>query len=510
MILPTSEGVRRDRDMFDLAEGEARDAQNWIRREKRVMIRPGLTYWSSDSIERPLAILQYDHDDEAGRIVCLTTVGFYHFNRSTLVWDDKTGGTPLNGVASTQAVIRTMNYGGETTVLFTNGIDNPKKWDGVTATISDIGGTPPKCGSMAVAFNRLLLGNIKSGADPSGQSVDVSEYRNPDDGYGGTVQQQFLLDVNGDIVTMESIGNRRVGVYLEDGIYVATATGGEFPFRFDLAYRRMSGPVSLRALVPTPDGHVFLARDGTLRLFNGSNLTVIQRDINDDRIHAYVRQTMDFAERAKAWLAYNPVLNELHVHYVPIGSTDVVGGFILKMSDLSLWPMLWSVALPAGGYLRRVSSPAYSEVLGAYSSHDGSYADFLSESEGMVFLQLTGKVLNFTGFLDIDIPISHFIETGIRPAGDPRTAAVLRYANHLIEPTGEAAQVMNIQFGASEYGEDRTLEDSQTVTLNTGASRTRRETHHALRGAMFALRLSGYGSQSTWRGSQVFVDPVGD
>jgi len=89
-ILPCSEGVRHDRDHFDLSEGEARDALNWIRRDRRLTTRPGLTKIGTDTIERPLVLFQYDHDDEKGRLVCVTTVGFYHFNKATEAWDDKT------------------------------------------------------------------------------------------------------------------------------------------------------------------------------------------------------------------------------------------------------------------------------------------------------------------------------------------------------------------------------------------------------------------------------------
>lgn len=509
MILPCTEGVRRDRDWFDLSEGEARDSLNWIRRDRRLITRPGLTSVGDPIGEYPLALFQYDHEDEIGRIICITTAGFYHYNNGTNSWDDKTGATPLQGTESSEVVIRTMQYGGDRVVIFTNGIDVPKKWDGVSATIEDVGGSPPECGCMAVAFNRVILGNIIGGSDPSSQAVDVSEYRNPDAGYGGTVQQQFLLDANGKIVAMESIGNRRIGVYMEDAVYVGTAVGGEFPFRFDLAYKGIEGPVAARATIPTPDGHIYLARDATLRLFNGSTLSVIQRDTLDDRIHAYTRDTMNYDERRRSWLAYDPVLNELHVHYVPVGSDECKGGFILNMSDLSLWPMLWPTTAPTGMHARIVSGPLYRDVIGTYAEFDGSYADFSIVRHAVLFQDEDGQLYEFTGNDDDGTAITHYIETGIKPAGDPRQAAVIRYANHLIEPSA-SGQTINVQFGASQFGEDRTLESAKSVALELTAGRGRRQSFHRLRGSMFSLRLSGEAStQIEWRGSQVAVDPMG-
>ena len=510
VIAPTYDGVRRDRDYFDLSQSEARDALNWIRRDRWLRVRPGVTARGNDTLsEYPLALFQYDHDDESGRIVCVTDDGFHAFNATTEAWVDKTGVTPLTANEASQVVVRAMYYGGERVIIFTNGVDVLKKWDGVTATMENLGGSPPVCGCMAVAFNRLLLGNLVTGPDPSPQGVDVSEYRNPDAGYGGTVQQQFLLDVSGDIVAMESIGNRRVGVYLEDGIYVATATGGEFPFRFDLAYKGIHGPVSAQACIPTPRGHVFLARDATMRIFNGSTQRVLQRDPDDDRINAFIRDTLDFDERTKTWLAYNSVLNELHVHYVPVGSDAVVGGFILNMADLSLWPMLWGLALPAGLSGRVVASRTYAEVVGPYSSHSAPYSAFETTENKVLFQGADGQLYRFDGLTDAGGAIEHYIETGIRSAGDARTAVVIRYANHLIEPTA-SGQEITVQFGASQFGEDRTLEAAKTLDLAIGQGRGRRETHHRLRGTMFSLRLSGSAtSQIEWRGTQVVGDPVG-
>lgn len=509
LILPTTEGVRRDRDFFDLAEGEARDALNWLRRNRRLQTRPGLTKIGSDTIgERPLKLFQYDHDDEDGRIVCVTTVGFYHFNKTTDVWDDKTG-SALTGTSSAEVVMRTMNYGGERVVLFTNGVDAPRKWDGVVASSSNIGGSPPVCGCMAVAFNRLLLGDLRSGSDISEQAVDVSEYRNPDAGYGGTVQLQFLLDSDGGIKAMESIGNRRVGIYMDDAIYIATATGGEFPFRFDLMRKGVEGPVGARACIPTPIGHIYLARDGTLRVFNGSTLEVLQRDETDDRIHAFVRDTLHWDDRGKSWLAYDPIRDELHVHYILVGSDDIEAGFILNMTDLSLWPLRWSTPIPSGMHARWISGVPYGEVVGTYAEHAVAYSDFATLSNRMLCQDDDGQLYEMIGDDDDGTAISHYIETGIRAALDQRQAAVIRYANHLIEPTS-SGQEIEVQFGASQWGEDRTLETAKTVALDVAPGRGRRESFHRLRGTMFALRLSGDATtQIEWRGSQVSADPVG-
>lgn len=506
-ILPCSDGVRPDRDYFDLSEGEARESMNWIRRNRLLQTRSGVTKLGTDAIsERPLGIFQYDHDAEAGRIVCVTTVGFYHWNKGTESWDDKTGGTPLTATASAEVVIRTMNYGGNRVLIFTNGVDNVKKWDGVAAAYSDLGGAPPKSGCMAVAFNRILLGNLISGPNVSEQAVDISEYRNPDAGYGGTVQVQFLLDSNGGIRAMESIGNRRVGVYMDDVIYLATATGGEFPFRFDLNQKGIEGPVCTRACVPTPIGHIYLARDATIRVFNGSTLTVLQRDTNDNRINAYLRGTMLYDKRERSWLVHDPILNELHVHYITIGSDEIYGGFIVKLSDLSMWPITYAVPLTSGVFSRLVGGLLYKDIIGPYSAHPEAYGDFETLANAMIAQDDDGQLYELVGADDAGTSIEHYIETGLRMAGDPRRSAVIRYANHLIGPTTQNQDIA-VQFGSSWFGEDRRLEVAKTITLGE----QRLQTFHRLRGSWFCLRYSGEASVPLeWRGTQVYADPVGD
>lgn len=510
VILPTSDGVRRDVDYFDLAETEARDALNWTRRQGRLITRTGFTKIGSDEIEeRPLALFQYDHGDEDGRIICITTAGFYHWNTGTDSWDDKTGVTPLTGTSSSEVVVRVMNYGGEVTVIFTNGIDVLKKWDGVTATIEDVGGSPPKCGCITVAFNRLLAGNLLSGADISEQAVDISEYRDPDDGYAGTVQLQYLLDAQGGIRAMESIGNRRVGIYMDDTVYVATATGGEFPFRFDLFEKGISGPVGARACIPTPYGHIYLAQDGTLRSFNGSALEVIQRDRNDQRIHAYLRDTLNLDNRGKSWLTYDPILDELHIYYVQVGSDDIYGGFILNMRDLSLWPVRYGFVVPTGLRAKLIGGITYGEVVGTYAEHPVAYSSFSTLTNRILVQDDEGQLYENVGGDDAGTAIAHYIETGIRPPGDPRGKSVVRYANHLIEPIASDQEV-SVQFGASQHGEDRTLEAAKTLDLNSSGHRGGRETQHRLRGSGFSLRYSGSATAPVeWRGTQVFADEIG-
>jgi len=506
-VLPPIEGVRADRDYMDLLATEARDAQNWLRREGRLRLRPGIIAIGAPIGERPTTLLQYDHDDEDDRIVCATTEGFHHYNKTTESWDDKTGAV-LTSSANYPMIMRTFEYGGNRVVLMTNGIDAPRKWDGDTATEVSLGGSPPKARCMAIAFNRVILGHLTSGAYAGEQNIDVSSSRNPDGGWNEGVQVEYLNDTEGDIMAMESIGNRRFGIYMEDAIQVATAIGGDVPFRVDLAHKGIQGPVSAVACIPTPFGHVWLALDGSIRVFDGANHRVLQRDESDDRIHVYIRNTMDWDLRKRSWLAYDPHMNELHVHYAPIGQTDTVGGCIINMTDLSVWPVRWSEAMVCGRYSRYVSSIIYADVVGTYADSELLYEDYEVTRNRVLLMNESGQFYEFYGADDDGTEITHFVETGLRAPQDPRFVHVLRHANHLLEPE-EGGQEVTVQFGASQIGEDRKLEAAHVLDLSLGAG-SLRETHHKLRGRFFCLRISGTNSgRIEWRGTQVVGDIMG-
>jgi hypothetical protein len=506
VIPPPVEGTRYDRDHLDLAESEMRQSKNWIRRNGRLITRPGISLVeSSDAIgETPTSIIQYTHPDEDGRIVVATVDGWHLWNGDG-TWTDITGNA-LTGTRSSPTIFRTMDTGTNKYLLGTNGVNIPKVWDGDAATYSDMGGSAPSAKCMAVAFNRVLLGNITSGANASPQAVYVSDYRDPDNGWGNIIQ--FLLDVDGDIVAMESIGNRKVGVYMEDGLYLATAIADLQSFRFDLHSKGIAGPASSKACIATPYGHIYLAMDGTLRVFNGSSLNVLQRNEEDDRIHAYLRATMSYDDRELSWLAYDQYYNELHVRYVEVGDETVLGGFIVNMADLSLWPIRFpNHELCAGVAGRIISNILYRDVIGTYADQTLNYADFGQVRNRVVAVDSDGKLYEFNGNDDVGLGVNHYLETGLRFAGDPRQKFVIRHANHLLEPTVQSGQQINVQFGASQRGEPRVLETAKTLQIGAGDIA---ETHHMLRGSMFSLYLSGTAwAPIEYRGSQVVADPVG-
>lgn len=508
VIPPPVSGMRGDRDHFDLDESEMRSSLNWMRREGKLITRAGVTpVLSSGAIgETPTTIIQYSHPDESNRIVGSTVDGWHLWNNGT--WTNITEiGNELTGTRTTPMVMRTLDDGVNKMLLGTNGVDAPKKWDGDTADYEDMGGSPPKAKCMAVSFNRVLLGNITSGANASPNAVYVSDYRDPDNGWGDIIE--YLLDVDGGIQAMESIGNRKVGIYLEDGIYMATAIADLASFRFDLQQKGVSGPVGPLACIPTPYGHIYLALDGTIRVFAGSGLNVLQQNPEDDRIHNYLRATMDYDSRDWAWLAYDPYYDELHVRYVEVGDDTVLGGFIVQMSDLSLWPLRFhNHEFCAGCVGRIVSSIPYRDVIGSYGDQTVSYSDFDQVRNRLIMLDSTGTLFEFNGLDDNGNAVQHKFETGLRYAGDPRQKFIIRGANHLFEPTIQSGQQVNIRFGASQYGEERNFETAKTLDL--GGTNFKAETHHKLRGSMFSLEVSGTASaQLEYRGTQVIADPMG-
>jgi len=104
-IKPPMLGQRCDMDRMDVPEGSAFALRNWVRRDGIFQTRPGFLY-SATIGQRPLGMIQYDHNSGLRRTVIGTTGKWFNYDLTDRSWDDITPATQLTGTEATHQLYR--------------------------------------------------------------------------------------------------------------------------------------------------------------------------------------------------------------------------------------------------------------------------------------------------------------------------------------------------------------------------------------------------------------------
>ena len=357
--------MKRDKSFLDLTERELWDSLNWIEENGILVTRPGMAPFGETGVdERVMGIKQFRHPT-AGLVLCAaTTRGLYKYNATTGGWDDLTPMAPeLSGSTSQHVVMRTFGVPGIYKLLLTNGEDSPMFWTYGSANYLPFASSPPAAKTMAVCFNRVILGNLTSGPNANPQQIDVSAEYDIDHGWNGAVQTRSLSDLEGELVHLEAYGNRRVHAYLEDGIYAGDAISALESFSWSLIESGTSGPISPAAFCRTPFGHVWIAIDYSLRIFDGVKTSVFGRHVT-----AFLASVLSDEKRNRAWLIYCPgeVPNAgyLIAGFPGRASDDVDLGFYLNPLTEALYPVRWTKIVPAAAYVDITTSAKWTDYAG--------------------------------------------------------------------------------------------------------------------------------------------------
>jgi len=312
--LPTN-GIRKDIPPTAVGFQGLINGENWIYRDARFFVRPGLVGFADNISERPLGFMQYDHGSENGRLVMGTDDSWWHYDSGAETWDDLNPGggsdNPLTGGATAQVVFRTFESGGKVKLIGVNGVDNPKIWDGDAADYSDLTGSPPSAAkTLAVAADRVLMAE--------GDTFYWSAHLDETDWTASGVR---VADTPGDIVALMEFGDRRTAIYKEGSVYMAFAQVDLlYKFRIELVRSGISGPVSPNAVFPLAELgiHCYLADSGAVMLFDGNAPTSI-----GDHVQTHIRATRDYDLRERSFGFYDPLQNDIYVFYPSSGSDDV-------------------------------------------------------------------------------------------------------------------------------------------------------------------------------------------
>jgi hypothetical protein len=353
-----------------------------------------------------------------------------------------------------------------------------------------IGNLAPKARCLAVAANRVLLGNLVNGS-PYG--IDVSGFNDQDRGWG--LEQYTLLgDTPGGIVSMNEISALQVAVYKTDAIYHAVAQteflGVAAPFRFELSKAGISGPCSPASVLRNHDGRqIYLARDGGVYLYDG----VAPLD-GGRNIRRMVQRDIALNDLGKSWGMID-TQRKLAWFFYPTASGLVNRGIVVSTDQGYPW-QVWPVQLPDGwnfvaGLDAILERDITMEQLGPFGSYtEETLSSFGSADREMIMAMkqnvwFSQKWDDDGSFTDSGIPIKVLLETGwTTPGGVSITTADEMY--HIFS-SPDPEQELEVRLKAQQVGQN--IRYSNASPLYSG--KLRRRTRHRVSGVQFAVELSG-------------------
>ncbi len=478
------------------------ECENWILRDRDFRVRNGLTTFGDSLGVRPTGFIHYDHSDGQLRIVGATIRGWKTFNFTTRTWTSITG-TALTA-STEQQVFRVFQKSGATYLLGVNNKDTPKKWDGVAAGYSDIGGSPPVARCMMILNNHVMLGNLKTGSVISPVATDVSTFNDFDTGWGN-IQVALHADTPGEIVIMEEMGNLVGAIIKTDAAHRATAQGGVDPFRFDyVAVPKDEGAAATLAYVKLGDGSIiYLALNGKLKQFNGSFVT----DFGSDHARVYLGDTIDLTSIGRAWMAYDATYREILVVYPQRGgSGEPDKGLIIKEQSGAILPMKWGTRkFTAGDFVRLIKPLTLGDLTVPLGTITKTLGELGQGDVNRVVLsgEPSGQCHSFTGTSDNGDPIAFIAETGLTPLNGGANMATVNSIESRFNKTA-MSQSITVRIGTSKSGEARTLAANSDV-IDIGV-RGPYISGHRVTSKFLSMRFEGSSTQPvTWHGSYVDV-----
>jgi len=490
---PTA-GVRRDLDPEDISDGEMADAENVIYRDGSFAVRPGFAAFANDIDQRPTAYIQYLFNDGTVKIVQGTTVGWRVLAGST--WTDISG-TALTGSPTDQQVFRTFSKAAATHLLGTNGADSPKKWDGVAATYSPMGGTPPRARCMCVVFDRIVLGNLLSGGTISPLAIDVSANKDFDSGWGSELVA-LLADTEGHIVSMEEMGTLQAAILKSDAVINLIAQAGGSPFRIQWIKAGVSGPASSKLSFKMSTGEIgWLGSDGLLSLFNGASVQETPY-----RIQKQIVATANLEGFGRGWATYDSDRRELWLVYPLIGSFEPNGGCMINMHTLQVYPFRFPTLVPtAGAKLKSTSGLTIGDLTSSIGSIALTIGELASSSarRRLIIGDSGGQSFEDSGMTDNGTAIPFYWETPVR--GQMERFTSIQRIRHRFTPT-QGAQAVSLEVGKRNESGSISYGTPKTINL---FSNGRKSTGHRVSAEYFSLRFSGDASQPVeYSGSAVY------
>jgi hypothetical protein len=250
-------------------------------------------------------------------------------------------------------------------LVFTNGVDKIKKWDG-SGAISDLTMTGITCDwAKCVGYfgsslsEHTIIANMNDGSTNLPHQIMVSDAGDPE-AYSGAYYE--LLTSNDEITALKALGTRLV-IYKRKSISLAWATpegGNDDPLDLDQNKITEVGCPAPRTIQDFGSYHLFLGLSGdsvNVYAFNGINVETIGSDIYAD-LKSKVRLSM--VHRSFAFTLQS---RSLYCLFVPTGTSDypdLVYVFNYVEKHWTIWE--FTDMMMAYGFMRQEYNPTWAEI----------------------------------------------------------------------------------------------------------------------------------------------------
>lgn len=485
-ISPGQLGIRADSHPQRIEPEGLLDAENVIWRGGKLRSRPGISALGSAATgERILGIFQYDHEDEDNRLVMATDKVLYLWDAGTNNWvqvpDDS---NHFSGSVYTQVIMRPFTVGGVTSLVCVNGADHPKVWDGkILNHWHDVTGAR-HARTLAVLQRRLLMGGFADG--PA-----VVEYSTIDDiNSGWATHSKSLGNTPGAIMAMMEHGPKAVMIYKTDAIYAAIPYTSETPFAFEPITLGIPGPVSAASVVSVPGSvHAFLAEDAGVYLFDGSS----RPELMSTHIQRWIADRWSYQKRSTAFGLYNRRFRELWFFYPTIASGDSKEAVVINLDTGSMYAVRYPLGAISAGSSRHFATDLVVADIGEtlMSDADMLLSDAQQQRNVVVLGGANGQAYEQTGYTDAGSAIPGYFETGQNAVSQSSRWTTAVKVDNLFRQTSSAVK-MQVSFGYSQRGEDRSFSDIQEWDLSSSSSH---RTGHRVSGRMLSLKYSWSSSE---------------
>jgi len=477
-------GLRADLDDFLVPPTGAIQSQNWLLRDGKMQVRPGLTTYAGTTRANIMAYTLYQTlSGNSTKLVQASATGMARYDITTHAWVDITqSGNELTSATLFLPVLRQFQKGGNNYVLHVNLTDIPKKWKDGDANYTDFGGSAPIAGCICVVGDHILLGRLPGSAGGD-QKVDVSAFQDFDSGWGAT-ETAILSDTPGSIMSMNELSANSAAIYKSDAVYVASATGSLTPIRFDLRQAGIEGPASFQSVVTHTSGvHFIFGRYGGLYTFDGNIYT--QHPASEavrQQLRKQCTGTVNFLI-TRRFGVFNASHNEMRYYFPSTDDFLANKCLVLNLSNNSVWIDDHPTLRFGGGISCRDPETGREQL-------------YLGAS--------TGQTYTHEGTSDNSAAITHYLQPGVTDFGDQsRWKHIPEVVHSFYSPGG--SQTVSIQLQHSVSGEDITLSPARAVTAMPHPIRPY-TTPFAREVVYGGLRLSGSTTRALqWRGSRAAV-----
>lgn len=383
-------------------------------------------------------------------------------------------------------------------LIFTNGVDPIKKFDGVDCL--DLGGTAAvnlqAARELRAFHGHLLAFDVTELGTRYPQRIRRSNGGNPETWNAGTAGMDSLLDTDDRILQVLPLGPYLI-VYRERSVMRGSYTGDAANLIFWEYTIQDKGAISNRSAVQVDAYHVVVSRDGVFRYEGGYDMPEIGEQIyNMVFSHA---GDMNTPFRQRTFVENVPELNEVWIVY-PASSQEIPAKLIrYNITFQSFWVRDLPIAIAGLGYYVRQNTQTWQSLVGSWLEQRWAWSSrTIVQNSPTILLQGADSQVYEYNYLT--------------PNDDGRVIPFHYSTKNFTNPQFDLTVDHLVAFGrGSEISVDISVDGGQTWrvygTFDFGPSRKRAVIWKQVTGDQFMYRFHGEDPlfQLSWWG-QSFVE----